>query len=256
MPNDIPKPKEDSGYAIIPMLHKSGDVHTVVVPTDTDLDMHNILYSNGYGHPSLDDALPKSQPTEEGTLEESPEFQKATRQIFNSMDNGKKKGENAFFMDKNKNAKVTGEQFNETAAGGRSMHLDIPSDTAYINHVHPDLGLPEPSPKDRETSQKLNTPVYAVSKKGLYMVRPSDGGVVKVFDGTDWMDKDFQGNAAFNKGIVPGHYAIRYTQDGKEHTLDGGDAKNPYPLDAMKKLKKDGAKRIQTFGPGELTPKK
>jgi hypothetical protein len=37
--------------------------------------------------------------------------------------------------------------------------------------------------------------------------------------------------------------------------MDGGDAKNPYPLEAMDKLKKAGAKKVQTFGPGELKKK-
>jgi hypothetical protein len=243
-------------HVVIPVLHPdSGEVHNIAVPTDTDLgELHKSLSDAGYEHPGITTA--EAGPTEEGTLEESPEFQKATRQIFDSMNHGKTKGENAFFMDKNKNAKITGEQFNETAAGGRSMHLDVPTDTAYINHVHPDLGLPEPSPKDRETSQNFGVPVYAVSKHGLYMARPSDGQVVKVFDGTDWMGKDFQGNKAFNDGIVPGHYTIRYEQDGKERTMDGGDGKSAYPLDAMNKLKQQGAKKVQTFGPGELAAKK
>ena len=84
------------------------------------------------------------------------------------------------------------------------------------------------------------------------MARPSDGQVVKVFEGTDWMLKDFQGNEAFNNGIVPGHHTIRYEQDGKERTMDGGDGKGSYPLEAMNKLKQQGAKKVQTFGTGEL----
>jgi hypothetical protein len=48
---------------------------------------------------------------------------------------------------------------------------------------------------------------------------------------------------------------LPYEQDGKERTMDGGDAKNSFPLDAMNKLKKAGAKKVQTFGPNELKKK-
>ena len=81
-------------------------MHTIAVPSDTDLsESHAALNDAGYEHPGITTA--ESGPTEEGTLEESPEFQKATRQIFDSMNHGKTKGENAFFMDKNKNVKIT-----------------------------------------------------------------------------------------------------------------------------------------------------
>ncbi len=261
MPNET-KFEYGNPHVIIPIVHPdSGEVHNIAVPEDTDLgDLHSALSDAGYEHPGITTA--ESGPTEEGTLEESPEFQKATRQIFDSMNHGKTKGENAFFMDKNKNAKITGEQFNETAAGGRSMKLDVPTDTAYINHVHPDLGTAEPSPKDRETSQNFGVPVYAVSKHGLYMARPSDGQVVKVFDGTDWMGKDFQGNKAFNNGINPDGYTIRVQlKGGKEITVPAGN--KDYPLDLMNQIKKNGVKgidpkeikNVQTFGKGELKPK-
>jgi hypothetical protein len=257
MANETTNPKYDSGHVVVPVLHPdSGEIHNIAVPEGTSLsELHSALGNAGYFHPALETA----QPTEQGTIEESPEFQRATRQIFDSMNHGKTKGENAFFMDKNKNAKVTGEQFNETAAGGRSMHLNVPTDTAYINHVHPDLGLPEPSPKDRETSQNFGVPVYAVSKHGLYMARPSDGQVVKVFDGTDWMSKDFQGDAAFNKNISKdGYTVVVKTGDGKDIAISAG---KDYPIDLLKKIRSEGyngekVKNAQAFGPGELRAKK
>jgi hypothetical protein len=53
---------------------------------------------------------------------------------------------------------------------------------------------------------------------------------VKVFDGTDWMGKDFQGDAAFNIGINPDGYTIRVTlKGGKEITAPAGN--KDYPLD-------------------------
>ncbi|MGB6496348.1 MAG: hypothetical protein WBF09_05080 [Candidatus Acidiferrum sp.] len=242
----------------IGILHpETGEVHVHDVPPDTSVsDFHDAMLASGeYEHPALNAALPVAQPTEEGTLEESPEFQAANRKIFDSMNHGKTKGENAAYLFQNKPAVVTGEQFNETAGGGRSMHLNIPNDAVALTHVHPDLGQPQLSPADIKVMQDHKIPVYAVSKAGLFTV-DGDGKRFQVFKGTDWLSKDFRGNKKFNEGIVPGHYTIRYEQDGKEHTMDAGDAKNPYPLEAMNKLKKDGAKRIQTFEPGELAPKK
>ena len=57
------------------------------------------------------------------------------------------------------------------------------------------------------------------------------------------MDKDFQGNAAFNKENCSGtlRHPLRCRTVKSTHWT-AGMQKNPYPLDAMKKLKKDGAK--------------
>jgi hypothetical protein len=134
------------------------------------------------------------------------------------------------------------------------MHINVPDDAVALTHVHPDLGQPQLSPADIKVMRDHKIPVYSVSKSGLYSI-DGDGKTYQVFKGTDWMSKDFQGNKAFNDGIVPGHYTIRYEQDGKERTMDGGDGKGSYPLDAMNKLKKAGAKKVQTFGPNELKKK-
>lgn len=243
-----------SPRVVVPVLHPdSGEIHSIAVPTDTDLgDLHSALSDAGYEHPGITTA--EAGPTEEGTLEESPEFQAANRKIFDSMNHGKTKGENAAYLYANKPSTVTGEQFNETAGGGRSMHINIPDDAVALSHVHPDLGQPILSPADIKVMRDHKIPVYAVSKAGLFSI-DGDGKPFQVFKSTDWMSKDFQGNKAFNDGIVPGHYTIRYEQDGKERTMDGGDAKNPYPLDLMKKLQQQGVKKIQTFGPGELRKK-
>ena len=95
-------------------------MHSVAVDPSTPLaDLHaaltfgraltNILQLNA----AID--AHAAQPTEEGTLEESPEFQAANRKIFDSMNHGKTKGENAAYIYANKPSTITGEQFNETA---------------------------------------------------------------------------------------------------------------------------------------------
>jgi hypothetical protein len=245
MPDDS---KYDSGHAILPVLHPSGDVHDIAIPEDAELkDLHPALSAAGY-------VFDQKQPTPEDTIEESPEFQAANRRIFDSMNHGAKKGENAAYLDQNKNFTLAGEQFDESATGGRQMHLNIPDGTIALSHVHPDLGQPPLSPADIKVMRNHHLPVYAVSKNGLWTI-DGDGKPYQVFKGTDWMSKDFQGDLKFNQGIVSGHYTIRYEQDGKERTLDAGDVKNGYPIEAMKKLKDSGAKKVQTFGPGELKRK-
>ena len=85
---------------------------------------------------------------------------------------------------------------------------------------------------------------------------------MKVFDGTNWMSKDFQGNKAFNDGINPDGYTIRVTvKGGKEITVPAGN--KDYPLDQMSRINLQGLKGIdpkdikavQTFGKGKLRPK-
>jgi len=36
---------------------------------------------------------------------------------------------------------------------------------------------------------KSKMPLYVVSRGGLYMVRPSDGKIINVFQNEDWMSK-------------------------------------------------------------------
>jgi hypothetical protein len=109
----------------------------------------------------------------------------------------------------------------------------------------------------------LRIPIYAVSKKGLYMVRPSDQKVIPVFSGTDWQGRDFQQDARNNKAIASGNYVLKVQlKDGKEVVLDSG-AKT-YPLELRKQLLAKGGegftakdiKDVTAFEPGTLKPKK
>jgi hypothetical protein len=54
-------------------------------------------------------------------------------------------------------------------------------------HAHPNANGGQPSQQDIDIAKKLGKPIWVVSKDGLSMVRPSDGAVIKVFDGTNWM---------------------------------------------------------------------
>ena len=110
------------------------------------------------------------------------------------------------------------------------------------------LGQPQLSPADIKVMRDHKIPVYAVSKSGLYSI-DGDGKTDQIFKGTDWQSKDFQGNKAFNDGIVPGHYTIRYEQGGKERTMDGGDAKNPYQVGSNEQIEERRCWAIRKFRP-------
>ncbi len=96
MPNENTNPKYDSGHPnVVTVLHPEDGLHHIEVPPDTDLaEFHAALGDAGYFHPALN--VP--EPTEQGTLEESPDFQSANRKIFDSMNHGKTKGENAAYL--------------------------------------------------------------------------------------------------------------------------------------------------------------
>jgi hypothetical protein len=243
--------KYDSGHpVVVSVVHPEDGVHHIEVPAGTDLaDLHSALGDAGYFHPALETA----QPTEQGTLEESPDFQAANRRIFDSMNHGKTKGENAAYMYANKPPTVAGEQFNETAGGGRSMHINIPGDAVALSHVHPDLGQAILSPADIKVMHDNKIPVYAVSSKGLFTV-DGEGKPFQVFKGTEWMGKDFQGDAAnakaLDSSLKSGNYAIKYKQDGKEIVVDTGG--QSYPLDQLKQLKSKGINNAIALNPDDI----
>jgi hypothetical protein len=68
--------------------------------------------------------------------------------------------------------------------------------------------------------------------------------VVKVFDGTDWMDKDYQGNAAFNKNISKdGYTVVVKTGDGKDITINAG---KDYPINLLNEDQERGVQRPES----------
>lgn len=66
----------------------------------------------------------------------------------------------------------------------------IPENVIAQAHTHPVKTDPRPSTKDRMFSQYVNTPLYTVSRKGIWMVRP-DGTTNKVA-GSDWYIELYQ----------------------------------------------------------------
>jgi hypothetical protein len=263
MPNENTNPKYDSGHVIVPVLHPdSWEIHNIAVPEDTSLsELHSALSDAGYEHPSLNAALPSDQPTAEGSMEHSKEFRQAASKIWDDVNHGVEKGEAAVMM-RPSGPDYVGKQWTETAAGGRSMHLDVPSDTQALIHTHPNLGLPTLSPRDTATMNNLRTPVFAVSKDGLWTV-DKDNKPYRVFSGTDWMNQDAQADARNNKAIESGNYVVKVQlKGGKEIVLDSGG--KDYPLDMLKQLKAKGGegftakdiKNVVALSHDEIKPKK
>jgi hypothetical protein len=173
----------DSGHVVIPVLHPSGDVHNIAVPEDTPLaDLHSAL-AQDYAHPAIEGQ--EKQPTEEGAEENRPAFREAARKAWQAAASGILKQEAGFIDYKNPLFKP--EQL--PVQKGAEMKIDVPNDAFATAHTHPNERQQDPSVQDIDNAKKSGKPVYVVSRQGLYMVRPSDGKVIQVFKGTDWMDE-------------------------------------------------------------------
>jgi hypothetical protein len=71
------------------------------------------------------------------------------------------------------------------------MHLKqaVPKKCIRAAHAHPNENGGQPSEQDIDDAKKLGKPMWVIRKDGLFMVLPSDGAVIKVYDGTNWMEK-------------------------------------------------------------------
>jgi len=177
--------KFDSGtpHVVVPVYHSGEDaIHSIAVPEDIGLgDLHSALMDGGYA--PIESST--KQPTAEGAEENRPAFREAARKAWNASASGMLKQEAGFIDYKNPLFKP--EQL--PVQKGAEMKIDVPNDAFATAHTHPNERQQDPSVQDIDTAKKYGKPVYVVSRQGLYMVRPSDGKVIQVFKGTDWMDE-------------------------------------------------------------------
>lgn len=188
--------KYDSGRVIIPVAHPDGHVDRIAVPTDhsnleiaaldnphdaispeTRTDFHNALLDAGYAHPAIEARI--KQPTEAGALENTPEFRQVAQKMFDSVGLGALNEEARAVVPKTGNINIL-----STSLG---THNNIPlSPVSFASiHTHPNAKDPKPSDADIAAARQSNKPAFIVSQRGLYMVRPSDGKVLQVFEGQD-----------------------------------------------------------------------
>ena len=178
----MPTNKFASGVAVVPVLHPSGAVHNVEVPEDTDLaSIHSSLTDAGYAHPAFD----QQQPTREGALENQDFFREQAQKAWMKIQNGKAHAESAFGYNKDNSVNDLGTSPDEANRG--HLSLQVNKNTFAILHTHNDHLNPEPSPGDIASAKKSGIPIYVASRKGLYVIRPSDGAVTQVFNSPDWM---------------------------------------------------------------------
>ncbi len=179
MPN-----KFDSGPAIIPVLHPSGEVHNIEVPPDMPLaDLHA----------SLENYYQPAQPTREGAIENSPAFRQAAKEAWAKTQYGNRPEEAAFAVNKQGQTSPIG--VTEITPGRQyagSGRIPISGNTFATLHTHPSNPRnidPRPSDVDVASAQTTGLPTYVASKEGLFMIRPSDGKVIQVFTNDDWASK-------------------------------------------------------------------
>ena len=166
----------DSGHAIIPVAHPSGEVHNIAVPDGTDMgDFHAALGEAGYHHD-----LP--EPKKEGALEYSPEFKQTAKRIWSRVTNGKAEGEaGTYFTAEGKSGDV------QQSPGGYELSVKAPKSAPYVIHTHPDKGTDKPSPPDVASAKKYNKTIYVVSRSGLWSAEP-DGNFQRVFKSPTWYE--------------------------------------------------------------------
>jgi len=180
MPN---KNKYDSGHAIIPVAHPSGEVHTIEVPFGTPMqDLHDALLDAGY----------HKEPTREGSLEYSPEFRRASGRAWQDVAYGDLPQEAGFVVTKDGKIEkpALGKEIGQNEDKG-SLTFQLPSDGAFATlHTHPRPTMnrhwtQQPSPADVTVAKSAKQNVYVSTSSGLWLVE-SDGHVHQVFKREDW----------------------------------------------------------------------
>lgn len=188
MPNEK---KFDSGPAVIPVAHPNGEVHNIAVPPDTPLaDLHFALsdYSWGKNPPYLGanvDALghPKKGPNKDGVLENTPDFKKAARAVWDAAGRGRNTNEAGVYLDENNKAAPV-----QVSDKDGKASLRVPTSSKMLLHSHPNTAGGQPSDQDIESAKKLGKTIYVVSKSGLQGV-DKFGKVTAVYSNPDWMKK-------------------------------------------------------------------
>jgi proteasome lid subunit RPN8/RPN11 len=162
----------------------NNEFHQIEIPAGTPQpDLQQALMEDGY----------REGPMAEGVVENTPAFRDAARRSWQNAEEGILRCEAGFSYYKEPLHQP------DQDAVSRDNHLtqhDAKNVVALV-HTHPNDRQQDPSPDDIASAKKLGKPVYVISRSGLFVARPSDGQVVKVFDGTDWMsDKSKRGTTS------------------------------------------------------------
>jgi hypothetical protein len=185
-----PTPTFDSGHVIVPVKTVSGDLHNVAASPDVSLeDFHAALSAD----PQYLHELNSAQPTAAGALENSDDFRSQSKSAWDATSQGNSPNtESGFSVYSDGGASSLHTETHAQGTGLASQWKDKisygPSDFGIV-HTHPRVSSDKPSQNDIEAAKKIGKPIYVTSRSGLFMVRPSDGKVIQVFDNSDWMTK-------------------------------------------------------------------
>ena len=124
-----------------------------------------------------------TQPTESGAEERQQKFIEAARTAWGNAASGTLRKEAGFIDYKNR----LQEPDQTEPSRNNELEQRVPKSAFATVHTHSNERQPDPSDADIQVAKKIGKPVYVISREGLYMVRPSDGKVMQVFQGTDWM---------------------------------------------------------------------
>lgn len=222
----------------IPVLHPDGQIHQIEVDEKTHpADLHDLLQDY---HFTGNLSLAMTTPTWERQLEHSADFKDKAKEVIQSAGTGPN-SEGLMTVDQ------AGKSHLEKPSTEIRQRSDVPvSDeiTAYL-HTHPSAktgASQTPSKMDVKTAKSLGKPLYLASEDGLYLVRPEDGSVVRIFSKKDWYEIV---QPKPGTGVDPRSFSIEILlKNGRKVYVDGG--KN-YPLEQMGLIRKNGS--------GDISPK-
>lgn len=167
MPND---------KVVVPVFHpESGEVHQIEFPHD--LPIHE-------AHSALEDYYTESKPSQEGTVEYSPEFISQVSKAWDAAARGNNPLVEAGFS-VGKDGKASPLEINRAAYGQiPTDKIHTTSDALGVVHTHPDAragSVSNPaSPQDIEAAKKFKKHVWIVDLNGLHDITP-DGQLVNIY---------------------------------------------------------------------------
>lgn len=129
-----------------------------------------------------------SKVTEEGALENQPEFRKAALNAWTRGGSGTQHYFEAGFSVDKKGKPGAIETHQGEPSDKVTLKQEVDSDTSALFHTHPNNGVAEPSDTDKSVAKRTGKPVMVASRKGLYEVAPG-GQVTRVYNDPSWMDK-------------------------------------------------------------------
>lgn len=215
--------------ALVPVLHPRQGIHLISVPRDLPTpELHERLQD--YYHP-ID--FKQAQPTAEGALENSHDFKAKAGEAIRSAGEGQTAVEGGMLVSSNGRSTVL-----PLSNGYHAREMPVTASTFATLHTHPNNVDFKPSAADVKAAMASGVPFYVASKAGLFMVRPSDGKVIQVFDRADWYKAQNPVN-----DVDPSHFAVQVTlKSGRKIYVDGGDK---YPLERMNQIRKNGTGDIR-----------